>query len=266
MTALTGRRGFLRSSPGADVPELDNEPAFRPGIIAGEMPFGRLGDPGAQVTPTGPGGSAAFDPIWGTLGAPTDESGGWPSRPEQQDDGVAIDVEIFGDGFHIAGQIRTGRFDRLSDWINMQTGFIRVWDASPVHRGDPRRGDSSDRKGELWVRLGQIAVVAVRRIVQQDRPGAPAVQKQSQKVSILTPGYSLRGHLHIHAHGSMKQFLETQDPHFLPITDVTVRGLADPEVVTRFPFAIVNREQLVTVLAEAAESAADGAQAEIRSA
>jgi hypothetical protein len=64
----------------------------------------------------------------------------------------------------------------------------------------------------------------------------------------------------------MKQFLETQDPHFLPITDVTVRGLADPEVVTRFPFAIVNREQLVTVLAEAAESAADGAQAEIRSA
>ena len=262
---MAGRRGFLRSSPGDDEPKRDNEPGFGPGIIAGDLPFARLGDPDAQMPSTGPGASAGFDPIWGTLGAPTDQGGGWPSRPEQQDDGVVVEVEIFGDGFHIAGQIRAGRFDRLSDWINMQTGFIRLWDASPVHLGDPRGGDSGEREGELWVRLDQIAIVAVRTIVQQDRPGAPVVQKQSQKVSILTPGYSLRGNLHIHAHGSMKQFLETHDPHFLPITDVTVRGLADPEFVTRFPFAMVNREQLITVLAEAAESA-DGAQAEVRSA
>jgi hypothetical protein len=64
----------------------------------------------------------------------------------------------------------------------------------------------------------------------------------------------------------MKQFLEAPDPHFLPITDVAVRGLSRPALVTRFPFAMVNREQLVSVLAEAEAPALEAEPTEVRSA
>jgi hypothetical protein len=263
---MAGRPGFFRNTRESGEPDRDGEAMSGPGIVTGDTSFFRLGEPDAPLPPGGLGAPAGFDPIWGTLGAPSDQGGGsWRSGPQQEDDGVAVEVDIFGDGFHIAGQIRTGRFDRLSDWINMQTGFIRVWNASQVHGGDRAR-DPNERAGELWVRLGQIVMVAARTIVQQNRPGAPVVQKQWQKVSINTPGYNLRGNLHVHADGSMKQFLEAPDPHFLPITDVAVRGLSRPALVTRFPFAMVNREQLVSVLAEAEAPALEAEPTEVRSA
>jgi hypothetical protein len=72
-------------------------------------------------------------------------------------------------------------------------------------------------------------------------------------VSIVAPGYSLRGDLHVHAHGSIGHFLETPDPHFLPITDLTIFRLSDATLVGRFAFAAINRRQVVTVLEESAE-------------
>jgi len=48
----------------------------------------------------------------------------------------------------------------------------------------------------------------------------------------------------------MKQFLESPDPHFLPMTDLSLRWLSDAALSGRFPFAMVNREQVVTVLDE----------------
>ena len=56
----------------------------------------------------------------------------------------------------------------------------------------------------------------------------------------------------------MKQFLETPDPHFLPMTDLAVRSLIDDTLVSHFPFAMVNREQLITVIDEAASPAGQG--------
>ena len=49
---------------------------------------------------------------------------------------------------------------------------------------------------------------------------------------------------------SMARFLETPDPHFLPVTDVTVRWVTNPTLVARFPFALLNRQQLLTILDE----------------
>jgi hypothetical protein len=70
----------------------------------------------------------------------------------------------------------------------------------------------------------------------------------------------------------MTQYLESAEPHFLPITELTVSWLSDPTLVARYPFAMVNREQLITVLDEsslpAGDSAGDSAaaEAEVRSA
>ena len=211
----------------------------------------RLGDPNAPRSGVGFETPPGFDPVWGTLGAPTAQpEGDWLARDEDGLDGVAVDVEIFGAGFQVSGQIRTGQFDRLSDWLNMQTGFIQVRNAWHVHLGQISAPAPDQRKGTLWVRLNQVVLVAERSPVVQNRPGAPVVQKQRRVVSMVTPGYNIAGSVHIHAYGSMVQFLESPDPHFLPVTDLTLRWLSDPAMIARFPFAMVNRDQLVTILDE----------------
>jgi hypothetical protein len=221
-----------------------------PGGLVGAVPVIRLGDPNAQRPNDGFTTPPGFDPIWGTLGAPAAHTGDdWLVRGNDTDDGIAVDVEVFGNGFQVSGQIRTGQFDRLSDWINMQTGFIQVQNACHVHHGQGRP-NPDQAEGTLWVRLNQVVLVAERSPAQQSRPGAPVVEKKKRTVSIVTPGYNLSGNIHVVAYGSISQFLESPDPHFLPVTDLTIRGLADSTMIGRFPFAMVNREQLVTLLDE----------------
>jgi hypothetical protein len=261
---MAGRPGFFGGARQTDTAERDPELVVGPGGLIGAVPVIRLGDPNSQRPNDGFNTPPGFDPVWGTLGAPPAHSGDdWLVRQDDTAaaDGIAIEVDVFGNGFEVSGQIRTGQFDRLSDWINMQTGFIQVQNACHVHPGQSRNA-AEQRKGTLWVRLNQVVLVAERTPAQQSRPGAPVVQKKKRTVSIVTPGYDLCGNIHVVAYGSISQFLESPDPHFLPITDVTVRGLADSTMIGRFPFAMVNREQLVTVLDETVAPDGDCGQGE----
>jgi hypothetical protein len=228
---MAGRPGFLGRPPQGEALERDAESGFGSALPAG------------------------FDPVWGTLGAPTAQADEWLPEGEEETLGLAVDVEVLGDGFGVSGQIRTGQFDRLTDWINMQSGFIAVRDASRVHLGGTRAPNADGRNGTIWVRLDQVILVAERTPVSRDRPGAPVVRKERRRVAIGTAAYNLRGDIHVHAHASVSQFLESLDPHFLPITDIVVNWLSDAAMVARFQFALVNRMQLVTLLDDAGPSA-----------
>jgi hypothetical protein len=57
---------------------------------------------------------------------------------------------------------------------------------------------------------------------------------------------------------------ESPDPHFLPMTDLTVHWLSDASAIARFPFAMVNRHQLVTVMDESTLEAGQTAEPEGR--
>ena len=238
-TRMAGRPGLFGGPRQSDMPD----DGFGRDVLGG---FGRPDPAWPDRDPNAlpPG----FDPVWGTLGAPAQSVDPWRADSEQTLDGPILDVEVYGDGFQISGQIGTGQFPRLSDWLNMQNGFVPIHDARHVHLGHQEMPEGT--RGTLWVRLDQIVLVAERANTQQTRLGAPVVQKQRRQVSIVTPGYNLRGSLHVVASGSMRQFLETPDPHFIPITDLTVHWLECPELVAHFPFAVINREQLVTVLDE----------------
>ena len=115
---MTGRPGLFGGPRQGDASERD---AFsgdaRDSLLGGAPAFG---------------GAPGFDPVWGTLGPPSASAGDpWGSGPQDPDEGgPTVDVDIFGDGFEIAGQIRAGQFPRLSDWLNMQQGFIPVQNAS----------------------------------------------------------------------------------------------------------------------------------------
>ena len=235
---MAGRPGFFGGSRQEDLSA--GSQATSPYIRIGELPGEQAGT-----------GTPGFDPVWGNLSSATPAEDPWLAQPDDEIGGTALDVEVFGNGFQISGQIRTGQFERLSDWLNMQTGFIRLNEAALVHLGHSGRADTEHSRGVLWVRLDQIVLIAQLQALTSSRPGAPMVQKQRRRVTVVTPGYSLRGNLYVHAYGSMKQFLETPDPHFLPLTDLTVRWLSDYALLSRFPFGMVNREQLITVIDEA---------------
>lgn len=256
---MAGRPGFFGGIRDSDAPERDAEIGFAsqegtPFIRLGESRSGRDG---------GFGGTPGFDPIWGTLGAPVAQAGDpWRLTSEQVETGPIVDVEIFGESFQIAGQICTGQFPRLSDFLNMQQGFIQVREGSMVPLGQGDLPDPDARKGTLWVRLAQIVLVAERTAIATHRPGAPVVQKERRKATMVAPGFSLRGNLHVHTHGSMKQFLESPDPHFLPLTELTIRRTSDPALVGRFPFALINRDQLISLLDEPSTPADETSESE----
>ena len=249
---MVARPGFLGSLHPEGLRERDDTSGFGAGAPADRLPV-RLDHPVGARSAASSGGPG-FDPIWGTLSGPIPPvNDGWLGR-ENRLDGILQAVEVFGDGFQVSGHVRTGQFDRLSDWINMQTGFMQVQDAVLSHLGLPESPDS-DQKGTLWVRLDQVVILADRSPVQASRPGAPIIRKQPLRVSILTPGYSLQGSIHVHANGSMAHFLEAPDPSFMPMTDLTLRWLSNPALVARIPFALVSRQQVVTILAESADDA-----------
>jgi hypothetical protein len=138
-TEMAGRPGFFGGAHQTETAEREPDLMVGPGGLVGAVPVIRLGDPNAQRPNDGFNTPPGFDPVWGTLGAPAAHTGDdWLVRSDDTADGVAVGVEVFGNGFQVSGQIRTGQFDRLSDWINMQTGFIQVQNASHVHHGQGR--------------------------------------------------------------------------------------------------------------------------------
>jgi hypothetical protein len=256
---MAGRPGFLGGMRQGDASDRDVDAGFGSNGLAEGAPLLRLGDPNSPPQNAGFGGTPGFDPVWGTLGPPSAEvNDPWRANSQEAgEEGLAFDVEIFGDGFQISGQVRTGQFSRLSDWLNMKSGFVMVQDGMHVRPGRAGASDPEQARSTLWVRLDQIVLVAERANIQQARLGAPVVQKERRKVTIVTPGYELRGSLHVHAHGSMKEYLEPVEPRFLPITEVTVRWLSDPALVARVPFAMINRQQMITILDELSTPAFD---------
>jgi hypothetical protein len=258
---MTGRPGFFGGFRQGDTLERDAEPGVE-SEQRDSMPFFRPGDQPGLSTPPG------FDPVWGTLGAPVAPAiDPWEAPSEETEAGPTVEVEMLGDGFQISGRVCIATFPRISDWLNMQTGFVQVRDASITHLGHANLPDPDHQRGTLWTRLNEVVLIAERDTAGPPGSNGLVIQKQRRQVTIVTPGYRLRAHLHIHAYGSLKQFLEAPEPRFIPLTDVTVHWTSDPALIARFGFALVNREQLISLFDEPvalADEGSDDADATLR--
>ncbi len=236
-------------APGLVLPPDSAPIAVEPGALLTAPQIGAdAGEPPVKLFAQEP--RPAVDPIFGT---PIEELQPWIAPPPEEtpteDAGPRVDVEVLGSGYQVNGTLTTGKFERLSDWLNMQQGWCNIQDGTLFRPGHEDAAANRPRTGQ-WVRLDHIVLVAERQTEKRDRPNGPYVRKQRRRVTMVTQDYMLRGHIHLVESGSMQQFLESPDPHFIPMTDVLVRWLVDEAVVSHYPFALVNRDQLISVSEE----------------
>ena len=207
----------------------------------------RLGEPGLF----------AIDPVWGSgsLNDPLQDP--WlTGSSEATDQGVLAEIGLYGEGFQISGQVSMGSFERLSDWLAVQSGFMRLSNVvQSLHGRDD--GSSGNSSGRLWARLDQIVLVTQRANGQGNRTGAMVVPKTALKVLVVAAGYRLRGSIHVHRNGSIEQFLESVDPQFLPMTDLRVDWLGNPAIASHFPFGLVSRRHIITLMQDESTQGAD---------
>lgn len=155
----------------------------------------------------------------------------------------AVLVELVGSHLRLTGDIRLGRFRRLSDVLNNHEGLLEVLDATVLYRN----GNATRVKTpSIWVSLSEVTLIGqVEDLAQSDAPGDVRIPKEPHSLILVTPGHTLTGDCYIAVGAELSVFIESTDPAFIPMRDVRTRSLADRRVIARYAFAAVNRRQIV---------------------
>jgi hypothetical protein len=246
-------------------------PAARPGYLVGlregAWPDGLFGHGGSDGYPVqaatviGAGISTdearlLADPAWATGPSALLQSNAPSlSGPSQAAGSSLVEVDVYCEGVQASGWVDVGQFARLSDWLNMQSGFIAIRRDSPAAAAHASAEDARETReagGVRWVRLSSVVLIGEREVASSERGwhATPVVEKERVPVSMVTPGYRLDGYLHVHSDGSLLEYLSLPEPRFLAVTDVSIRSRSDADRVARFRFALVSREHLVLVCDE----------------
>jgi hypothetical protein len=171
-------------------------------------------------------------------------------------------VDLVGPHLRVSGTISLIRFPRLSDLINHSRGYIQLTDAQLLRRnGDPTGLYVQD----LMINLDEVTFVGQKaEEIRSDKSGLvggmdrPLMERVLRQLVIFTPGHTLVGGVHMFAETEIDAFVESTDPRFVPMVDVTARSLADRRVISHFALALVNRTQITAAsLLEQAGAAAE---------
>ncbi|HSL97778.1 MAG TPA: hypothetical protein VK831_04315 [Candidatus Deferrimicrobiaceae bacterium] len=182
------------------------------------------------------------------------ESEAWGSTASawaEDDEGGAGEqyLELIGTELWVAGTVDLGRFRRVSDFVNIVQGYLLMRNAVVLtHAGEATRLTLP----ELRVLPDDVAVVGQP---EADRPtsageGGKVIERTRQRLVVFTRSHLIDGDVYIHGDGSIMAFVDATDPRFIPMTDVRVRWLADQKLATRYPFALLQRSQILGVATE----------------
>ena len=171
-------------------------------------------------------------------------AGAAPVAPEAAASDVSdVAVELAGPHLRVSGRVVLGRWGRLSDMLNNQEGLLEIRDArvlyrngSPTHVVTPR----------LWVNLTEVTLIGqMENAAQASARPEFRIMKDKHALIVVTPGHTLTGDVYITSGAELAGFIESNDPPFLPMTDVRTRSLADRRVIARYVFALLNRRHIV---------------------
>jgi hypothetical protein len=177
--------------------------------------------------------------VWGAQGAFAEEG---ESGGEQY-------IELIGSELWVAGMVDLVRFRRVSDFVNIAQGYMVIKDVVVLTRtGEATRLTLP----ELRVLADDIAVVGQLsdEKAQSSSDSGVFIEKQAHRLVVLTRSHMIDGDVFIQADGSLMSFVDATDPKFIPMSNVRVRWLRDRRLAARYPFALVQRTQILGVATE----------------
>ena len=74
---------------------------------------------------------------------------------------------------------------------------------------------------------------------------------------MFTPGHTVSGRVHVFGQTDLGAFVDSIDPRYVPVIEVSTRSLADRRIVGHYPFVLINRTQMI---AAAEAGGADSAE------
>ena len=196
---------------------------------------------------------------WGDSPPTFDRSGdAWGSAGgafgEEGEGGGAQYIELIGSNLWVAGTVDLGRFRRVSDLVNLVPSYMVIKDAVVLTRtGDPTRLTFP----ELRLLADDIAVVA--QLGDDDAASSggaetgSVVEKRRHRLVVLTRTLMIDGDVFLLGDSSIMAFVDATDPKFIPMTDVRVRWVSDRKLAARYPFALLQRTQILGVATEGIE-------------
>jgi len=157
-------------------------------------------------------------------------------------------IELVGPHLRVSGDISLLSFNRLSDLINHNRGFVRLKDARLLRRnGEPTNlvvPELMVNQDEITF-VGQceedISPVPTSLLGGMDRP---LMERVPRKLVIFTAGHTLTGTISVFDETDISSFVDSPDPRFVALTDVAARSLADRRVISHFGLVLVNRTQM----------------------
>jgi hypothetical protein len=163
-----------------------------------------------------------------------------------------IRVELVGQHMRVTGTFDIGRFQRLSDFMNHHVGMLALYDVTILRRnGEPTRVTAQ----RLWISPEEVTIFGQLDTHAPSSADGLQIPKITHAMIYVTPGHTLTGELYGPDGGDLAALVESTDPVFVPLTDVRTRSLADRRIISRYPFALLNRHHVV-----AATEMAEGMQ------
>jgi hypothetical protein len=156
-------------------------------------------------------------------------------------DGLAI--ELVGQHLRLSGTVLIGFHRRLSDFINNHEGLIHLHDVTVLRRnGDPTKVTAPS----IWVSPEEVALIG-QSADQSTRDTNPEwfLDKKPYTLIVVTSGHTLSGVVSLNREAVLTAFIESPSPHWIPMTDVRTRSLADRRIISRYEFALLNRRHIV---------------------
>jgi hypothetical protein len=159
-------------------------------------------------------------------------------------------LELIGSQLRVAGMVSLGRFRRVSDFVNIVQGYMVLRDVVVLSRtGEATRLAMP----ELRVLPDDIALVGQHADDKTATAGGDSnvfIEKRTQRLVVITRNHLIDGDVFIHGEGSIMAFVDATDPKFIPMSGVRVRWLSDRRLAARYPFALVQRSQILGVATE----------------
>ncbi len=152
-------------------------------------------------------------------------------------------VEIIGVGLRVRGYMRQTHGGRFSDQVNLALRSLHLFEASLVDREGHTHSILSE---DLFITRRQIVLISELRTGRVRQDPDLYVQKGMRPVVAVAPAFVITGNLHLIPGASSDIFFESDDPPFIPLTNVRVRWRIDGGSV-QYEFALLNRQQISAI-------------------